>query len=161
MNIKTFLTDKKNFPILVIIICALLVFIVFGGGDVADKKDVVAEDPATLLEERLERVLKKVTGAGKVSVFVALEDYGATDYAKNSREVMREEQSESEQTTVMKGSGSGSSPVVTRALSPKVKGVIVVAEGAANLLVKENLAAAVEASLGIMPHRIKILEGNN
>ncbi len=161
MNIKSFLTDKKNFPIFIIIICALIVFVVFGGTESADETDVKADDPATLLEERLERVLKKVTGAGKVSVFVALEDYGATDYAKDSREVMREEQSESEQTTVMKGSGSGSSPVVTRVASPKVKGVIVVAQGAANQIVKENLAAAVEASLAIMPHRIKILEGNN
>ena len=97
---------------------------------------------------------------GKVSVFVSLEDFGATDYAKDLKEVLRDEQSESEQTTVLKGSGSGSSPVVTRVATPKVKGVIVVAEGAKSEFVKENLAAAVEASLAIMPHRIKILEGN-
>ncbi len=160
MNIKVFLTDKKNFPILIVIICALVVFLIFGGGDSPPEKNKQDIDPAKSLEQRLERVLCKVTGAGKVSVFVSLEDYGATDYAKDSREVLREEQSESEQTTVLKGSGSGSSPVVTRVALPKVKGVIVVAEGAKNKIVKENLAAAVEASLAIMPHRIKILEGN-
>lgn len=160
MSLKSFFTDKKNFPVLIIIICALLVFLILGNSEAGEESGQADIDPAALLEERLERVLEKVTGAGKVSVFVSLEDYGATDYAKDSREVLRQEQSESEQTTVMKGSGSGSSPVVTRVASPKVKGVIVVAEGAANQIVKENLAAAVEASLAIMPHRIKILEGN-
>ena len=160
MNIKAFITDKKNLPIFAVIICAILVFAIFGGENSAPLPET-EEDPATLLERRLERVLEKVSGAGEVSVFVSLEDYGATDYAKDSREILKQEQSESEQTTVMKGSGSASSPVVTRVASPKVKGVIVVAEGAANATVKANLAAAVEASLAIMPHRIKILEGNS
>ena len=160
MNVKAFLTDKKNFPVFIVIICALLVFVIFGGGQTAAESNKTEEDPAKSMEERLERVLSKVTGAGKVSVFVSLEDYGATDYAKDSREVLKEEQSESEQKTVLKGSGSGSSPVVTRVATPKVKGVIVVAKGASSEFVKENLAAAVEASLAIMPHRIKILEGN-
>ena len=106
-------------------------------------------------------MLEKVRGAGRVSVFVALEDYGSTDFAKDSRQVSGQDQSESEQTTVMQGSGSASAPVVARVSSPKVKGVIVVAQGAENEIVKENLAAAVEASLAIMPHRIKILEGND
>lgn len=160
MKIKAFLTDKKNLPVFIIIICAALVFIFFGNEDAVHTPEP-EEDPAAVLESRLERVLEKVNGAGRVSVFVSLEDYGATDYAKDSKEVLRQEQSESEHTTVMKGSGSASSPVVTRVASPKVKGVIVVAEGAANATVKANLAEAVEASLAIMPHRIKILEGNN
>ena len=160
MNIKAFFTDKKNFPVLIVLICALMVFFIFAGNETDAEIKEAEKDPAKSLEQRLERVLGKVSGAGKVSVFVSLEDYGATDYAKDSREVLREEQSESEQTTVLKGSGSGSSPVVTRVATPKVKGVIVVANGAKNLVVKENLAAAVEASLAIMPHRIKILEGN-
>lgn len=161
MSLKTFLTDKKNFPVFIIIICALLVFMIFSGTENEGETDKLAEDPAATLEKRLERVLQKVSGAGKVSVFVSLEDYGATDYAKDLREVTGDSQTQSEHTTVMKGSGSGSSPVVTKVASPKVKGVIVVAEGAANEVVKTNLAEAVESSLAIMPHRIKILEGNN
>ena len=160
MKIKTFLTDKKNLPVFVVIICAILVFVMFGGNESQIPSDR-EEDPALMLETRLEQVLGKVKGAGKVSVFVSLEDYGATDYAKDSKEVLKQQQSESQQTTVMKGSGSATSPVVTRVASPKVKGVIVVAEGAENKQVKSNLAAAVEASLAIMPNRIKILEGNN
>lgn len=159
MKFKAFVTDKKNLPAFVIIICALAVFVIFGGNDSGEPSENT-QDPAAMLEERLERVLEKVNGAGKVTVFVSLEDYGATDYAKDSREILKEKQSESEETTVMKGSGSAAAPVVTRIASPKIKGVIVVAQGAKNEIVKQNLAAAVEASLAIMPHRIKILEGN-
>ena len=160
MKLKEFIKDKKNLPIFIIIICAISVFIIFGGGESTEKTEV-KEDPAFTLEKRLERVLSKVDGVGRVSVFVALDDYGATDYVKDTRETIEKEQSESEKTTVLKGSGASSSPVVTRVTSPKVKGVIVVAKGAKNQVVKANLAAAVEASLAIMPHRIKILEGNS
>ena len=117
--------------------------------------------PETEIEKRLENVLEKVDGAGKVSVFVSLEDYGATDYAKDLKEKSKDLQTESEETTVMQGSGSAASPVVARTSSPKVKGVIVVAQGAKNEYVKSNLASAVESALAIMPHRIEILEGNN
>ena len=160
MKLKEFIKDKKNLPMFIIIICAISVFIIFGGGESTEKTEV-KEDPAFALEKRLERVLSKVDGVGRVSVFIALDDYGATDYVKDTREIIEKEQSESEKTTVLKGSGSSSSPVVTRVTSPKVKGVIVVAKGVKNQIVKANLAAAVEASLAIMPHRIKILEGNS
>ena len=161
MDLKSFITDKKNYPLIIVLVCTLTVLALFGNSDKTEVKKETENQQAANIEERLERVLERVEGAGKVSVFVALEDYGSTDFAKNSRQVSRQEQSESEQTTVMQGSGSASAPVVARISSPKVKGVIVVAQGAENEVVKENLASAVEASLAIMPHRIKILEGNN
>lgn len=160
MDIKAFLKDKKNYPVFVIIICAVLIFLIFGSSEEKVREET-ALNPENQIEKRLEKVLEKVEGAGKVSVFVSLEDYGATDYAKDLKEKTKESQKESEQTTVMQGSGSAATPVVSRTSSPKVKGVIVVAQGAKNEYVKANLAAAVESALAIMPHRIKILEGNN
>ena len=161
MNFKTFLTDKKNYPVFIIIICAILVFLVFGSEDNPQKTEKPDADPALSLETRLEQVLEKVEGVGKVSVFVSLEDLGSTDYAKDLKQTVQKEQSDSEQKTVMQGSGSASSPVVSRIISPKIKGIIVVAKGAKNEVVRQNLSSAVESALGIMPHRIKILEGNN
>ena len=161
MDLKSFVSDKKNYPLMIVLVCALAVFVLFGNSEKTEEKKEPETNQAANIEKRLERVLEKVEGAGNVSVFVALEDYGSTDFAKDSRQVIRQEESESEHTTVMQGSGSASAPVVARISSPKVKGVIVVAQGAENEIVKENLASAVEASLAIMPHRIKILEGNN
>lgn len=159
MDIKSFFTDKKNYPVILVIICAILVFLIFGGSE-EKISEQTATKPETEIEERLEKVLEKVEGAGKVSVFVSLEDYGATDYAKDLKEKNKDLQTETEETTVMQGSGSAAAPVVSRTSSPKVKGVIVVAQGAKNEYVKSNLASAVESALAIMPHRIKILEGN-
>lgn len=161
MDLKSIISDKKVYPVLIVLVCALAVLVLSGNSEENAEKKTPDAQQVTNIETRLERVLERVEGAGKVSVFVALEDFGSTDFAKNSRQVSRQEQSESEQTTVMQGSGSASAPVVARISSPKVKGVIVVAQGAENEIVKENLASAVEASLAIMPHRIKILEGNN
>ena len=62
MNIKTFVTDKKNLPVFIIIICALIVFVVFGGENAPSNTAENEEDPAAVLEARLERVLEKVSG---------------------------------------------------------------------------------------------------
>ncbi len=161
MNIKTILTDKKFFPVFIVIICAIILLVMFDSAPNSQTQEEESADPALSLESRLERVLSKVSGAGKVSVFVSLEDFGSTDYAKDKKEVSRESETELEQTTVMEGSGSTASPVIEKMFTPKVKGIIVVSEGASDLSVKENLSRAVEASLAIMPHRIAVLLGNN
>ncbi len=161
MNIKTILTDKKFFPVFIVIICAVILLLMFDSAPDSSPQEEKTADPALALETRLERVLSKVSGAGKVSVFVSLEDFGSTDYAKDKKEVSRESETQSEQTTVMEGSGSNSNPVIEKMFTPKVKGIIVVSEGASDLSVRENLSLAVEASLAIMPHRIAVLSGNN
>ncbi|MBR5586630.1 MAG: hypothetical protein IKW02_01575 [Clostridia bacterium] len=160
MDFKMFVSDKKNLPIIIALVCALIVMALWGNGDKTEEKKP-PDEYADNIEKRLERVLEKVDGAGKVSVFVALEDYGSTDFATDSRQITAQDRSESEQKIVMQGSGSALAPVAARVSLPKVKGVIVVAQGAKNEIVKENLAAAVEASMATMPHRIKILVGNN
>ena len=50
----------------------------------------------------------------------------------------------------------GNAPVVTKEIYPKVKGVVVVAEGAADPIVKQDLIAAVKSILDVADHKIGV-----
>ena len=45
---------------------------------------------------------------------------------------------------------------MVKTLQPKVEGVLVIAEGAGNSVVKKNISEAVEVLFGIDAHRIKV-----
>jgi len=77
-----------------------------------------------------------------------------TDVAGGQREI--KETTESKQ-LVMTRDGSGEQAVVTEELQPEIKGVLVVARGADNLLIKERITIAVAAALALPTHRISVL----
>ena len=47
---------------------------------------------------------------------------------------------------------------LSKELSPKVEGVIVIAEGGDDALVKQNITEAVQALFGIDTHKIRIMK---
>ena len=53
--------------------------------------------------------------------------------------------------------GSGS-PYVSKELSPEIEGVVVIADGGGNAVVKENISSAVQALFDIEPHKIRIMK---
>lgn len=163
---KELLKNKKIANVVILLLIGVVAVIagksLFGNSDnkspPKQEETGTAEGSARELENRLESILSTVKGAGKVSVFVVLEDYGTQDYLKDEKAVQKENQSESEEKTVLAGGSSNSEPVLSRKLTPRVKGIIVSAEGAGSEQVRETLSSAVESALGIMPHRIEIVE---
>ncbi|MBS4007823.1 MAG: stage III sporulation protein AG [Clostridium sp.] len=122
------------------------------------------------LESELEDRLKQVRGVKAVSVLITLESGGVTVYAQNTENTERSTtetdaaggQREIKEVTeqkqlVMTRDGSGEQAVVTESRQPKIKGVLVVARGAENLLIKERLTTAVAAALDLPAHRISVL----
>ena len=59
------------------------------------------------------------------------------------------------QAVTMNGS-DGTSPLIIKEVEPEVKGVIVIAEGAENLQVKEMIYEAVKTVLGIPGNRVEV-----
>ena len=124
------------------------------------------------LEDRLSRTLSQIEGAGEVKVMITL---------KSSAEKVLDKDTESDQETVTEGGtrqssktskkentvyrtdsesnsqGSGS-PYVSKELSPKIEGVVVIADGGENAVVKENISSAVQALFDIEPHKIRIMK---
>lgn len=122
------------------------------------------------LEAKLANLLSQVRGAGAVAVNITLENGSSQEFAKNtvkeSRTIQERDTSggirttsetkESEQVLLSRESGADR-PVTVREMRPAIKGVLVVAEGAADSNVKASLTRAVEAGLGIPSYKITVL----
>lgn len=123
-------------------------------------------DYGTVLENKLEDVLSQLKGVGSVKVMITLEDtiekIPAFNTTKNNettneldsqggtREIIRED------TTIQVVTGSEGSLMVLKEIKPTIKGVIVIAEGAEDLEVKERLYEAVKTVLGISGSKVEV-----
>ena len=128
----------------------------------------------TYLEDRLSRILSQIEGAGEVKVMITL---------KSSAEKVLDKDTESDQETVTEEDSQGGtrqsskaskkentvyasdsttqgsgSPYVSKELSPEIEGVVVIADGGGNAVVKENISSAVQALFDIEPHKIRIMK---
>ncbi|MDQ0286548.1 stage III sporulation protein AG [Desulfofundulus luciae] len=122
------------------------------------------------LEEKLREMLGQVEGAGKVKVTVRLASSSREEYAVNTttgRKTTQEkdqaggtrvtsEDTGSDQLVLIR-SGQGEIPVVEQEIAARVAGVLVVADGARDPLVKARLFQAVQVALGIEPQKILVL----
>lgn len=162
MDIKALFKNKRTVNIIIIFLIGICALVIgggmFSGQEKTAEKPVSIADKADDIETRLEQILSTVKGAGKVAVFVSLEDYGASEYAKDTKQTLREGASENEQETVMAGKTGDLSPVTVKMSAPKIKGVIVSAKGAGNETVRQRLKSAVETSLGVPSHRVEVVE---
>lgn len=122
------------------------------------------------IEEKLKEVLSSIRGAGKVEVMITYETgteivpafssdkqssstINDSDTAKSSTT----NETESKQPATISQS-DGYSPIVLTEKQPTVRGVIVVAEGAADIMVKLDLQMAVQTVLGVNANCIEVFE---
>ena len=109
-------------------------------------------------EEKLERALSEIAGAGETRVVLAL-DSGSRQVLAQDREQDREGGLAS--STVTLGRGAGSQEVVPlQTLAPSFRGALVVCPGGGDPQVRLELARAVSALTGLGADRISICEGN-
>lgn len=134
--------------------------------ELSDSQSKAAETGST--EEKLRKILGKISGVGAVEVFITYEDSGRVVIEKDeaqSNELVREADSsggsrtttrtENKQETVY---GNGEQPYVVQQLAPKVEGVLVVAEGAGNVSVKRQIMETIKALFGLESHKISIMK---
>ncbi len=141
-----------------------------------ENTDFQAVNSLMTTEEReiageLQRMLAQIAGAGRVEVTIQLGTSTHSDFATNSdtglKTTMEEDQNggtreitenTGSSVVVITGSGQGlEKPVIKREVAPEVAGVLVVAEGASEPMVKADLFRAVQVALGIQPHKIVIM----
>lgn len=126
------------------------------------------------LERQLEELLSEMAGVGKAKVMITLEasqelvvekdeplkrsTTNENDSAGGSRIV---NESDREETTVYRTTGSDSEPYVIKTISPRVEGVVVVAQGAGSGAVNKNITEMVQALFGIDAHKVKVVKMNS
>ena len=109
----------------------------------------------------IEEVGKK--GAAAVIVEKDVEAQSETVTESDSQGGTRTTQNSSHgESTVYDGDGSqGQAPYISKELSPQVEGVVVIASGGDNAVVKQNITEAVQALFGIDTHKIRIMKKNS
>lgn len=111
------------------------------------------------IESRLSEVLSKIRGAGTVQVMITYDTTSEIVPAMSTDTKTGESSgsSESKSPATVKRNGD-EEPIVLTQIEPTVRGVIVIAEGAADISVKLNLQHAVETVLGISQNCIEVFE---
>lgn len=131
---------------------------------VTTDSDVYGRDT---LEHELAGILSRIEGAGRVEVRLSLASTGARTYAFNNKEERRQTEegdktsgvrqtTETSSSTDIAVSGN-QSPILIDKKSPVVTGVLVIAEGAVDPDIKEQLTDAVITLLDISAHRVRVL----
>ncbi len=122
------------------------------------------------LAEQVCSILSKVEGAGRVSVSVTLENGFEKEYAldvtKDSSIIEEKDTNGGVRTTndtnhkaeVVIAQGRNE-PLVIKEIGPKIKGVLVVSEGAKESEIREKLGRAVQTMLNLPAHRVMVLPG--
>lgn len=130
--------------------------------------DNIAQEKADL-EKKLENILSKISGAGKVYVMVSysngvlstpMTDVKTTTTIVSEKDSnggeRKTEETSTEENVIYEQEGNNKMPMIKQEVLPSVIGVIVVAEGANNVAVKEKLINAVTAAIDVPSHRIQV-----
>lgn len=186
MDIKN-MDKKRMYSIIIVIIISVILLI--SVSDIFPKKveknhpnaNLVMENTdnqkntteETYLEDRLEKILSNIEGVKSVEVMITLETNGQVEPAFNKvRSTETTEENDSTggrrvvttenltQTIVTQNNKDGSEPILLKSIKPQIKGVIVVADGAEDVLVKERLYNAVKTVLQVSGHKVEVYPKN-
>jgi stage III sporulation protein AG len=124
------------------------------------------QDSVKEIEERLEKTLMQIRGAGNVTVMITYETSkeivpALSVTSQSSSQVGDSSTNHSQNDTKSPATvsqGGDEAPIVLTEIQPKVRGVIVIAEGAADLTVRMNLMHAVQTVLGVDAANIEVFE---
>lgn len=169
---------KKDKWLIILLVGLLLVVIVMPVSDIKsdqtqDEQQVQKAENASgdtytdALETRLENALAKVEGVGNVKVMITLASSSEKVVEKDQEMTSEVQEGEnggkntSSSETAVYANGNGEEmPYVKQELSPRIEGVLVIADGGDNAIVIENITEAVQALFGVDTHKIKVMKHN-
>lgn len=172
------LCNKKSIEnaVIILIIC-IIVIIVINCFQTKENNDahltnsymMINETNEKCMEEKLSEILSKIDGAGDVDVMISyvnevekipMTDKKITTTIVNEKDSnggeRKTEETSTEESIIFEEKTSVKSPVIKQSILPEIVGVIIVADGAKSLIVKENLIKAVEATVNVPSHRIQV-----
>ena len=157
---------------LLVVVLYLFVSRAADGGTAADADgvQVLSAANAADTETRLQEVLSCIRGAGRVEVMITYEtgreivpamttsvNSNGSETSDGDKSSSSQQSTESTQPATDSQSGSNA-PIVLKEIEPVVRGVIVVADGAADVTVRLDLQRAVRAVLDIPLSHIEVFE---
>lgn len=180
-------TKKNLMNLIVLILVGILLILIGDitsnlNGNKNKKEDksaeVSANTPAiqssSAYEERIKNelidTLSVMSGVGKVRVMIYFESGSESILASNTNDSIKKVEEKDNQggmrtttedskviSVVIVNEGAANRPVVVKQVNPSIGGVMVVAEGAVNLEIKERIHMAVKTVLGIPAYKVTVM----
>ena len=177
------LDTKKKIQYAVILLIVIVILAIYftsvsgsgkqdSAGTSASDTNISTASMDDSIAQRLQETLSAIDGAGRVEVMITYEstaelvpafsvDKQSSTNVDESTDGKSTTNSENTQSDVVTINGSdGTQALVLREDSPKIKGVIVVAEGADDIAVRLNLLSAVQTILDIGPDQVNVYKMN-
>ena len=168
------LKSIKHLEVYVLLLFAFILLLIFmsnfkskNQSDDTNQTSFSVESYSEMLEEKLEKTLSNVKGAGCVKCMVMVESGIEYIYATESEEVTNSNTvsgGTTSKTTITDNiltitKNGVKTPVIVKENMPKVTGVIIVASGAGSASVRLELLKAVQALMGVDTNNVEILVG--
>ena len=161
MNSKEKIIEKikKNkkiqyFIIVVAIGLGILFFISnFNNNDVSNQSTSFVDNYVSNLEDKLTRSLTNVKGAGKINVVITVESGMETVLAMKTTTTQTVNGTETIETPIIVNGET----IIVKEVFPEITGVLIVAEGAENIMTMQRLQQATMSLLNVKIDQIEIL----
>lgn len=156
---------KYRYVLLVILAGVVLLLLPTGGKEqesgTAETAAVSAQALDTgALEEKLERALSRVRGAGEVDVVLSVEAGPRQIWAMDRKREQEADAVREEESAVILSRGSGQEETVpVQQISPRFRGALVVCSGGDDPSVRLAMTEAVSAITGLSTDKISICKG--
>lgn len=113
--------------------------------------------PQQSLEEKLEDILSKLQGAGRVKVMLTLDEGPETFYQENHDQSKNQESFRSSTITITDGNHNQKG-LIRQIKSEKFRGAVVLCQGADSPSIKLSVVDAVSKVTGLHSHQISVLK---
>ncbi len=144
-KVEAFLAKKKNIVLLYGIVMIGVLFLAFGRPAEGKKEEAAPKENETAV---LEEVLRNMAGVGRVRV--------ALTYDTGTEIVPLTDTDGDEKSVVLLGSGKEARVAAQKEIMPRVRGVLVVAEGGGEKRVRADIIEAVRALYDVPVHNIAV-----
>ena len=138
----------------------------------SDSMYIASERYAKEMENRVQKILENISGIGKVSVMITLSNYGEEIVEKDTETIQidieeedaeggsrnRVEKTQHYETIYTVDDDGNNIPYVVQTRLPSIAGVVVIAQGAGDRQVKQNIIDALEVLFNISEHKIKVIK---
>lgn len=172
---------NENLVLLIVILIIVVVVINYIWKDDNKKQEDTSQNQVVQvntnntdedLETKLEDILSKISGVGRVKVMITYLESSSVEpiYDENSKVSNTTEadkdgttrtisQTDNQRQIIYKENSDGSKEPITKSiLNPKIAGAIIAASGAADSNVKAQIVQAVEAATGLATHKIQVFQ---
>ena len=160
-------TDKKLKALICLGLAGVLIIVISEYIPSDDKKsetvnvDYTYEEYVSSLEDKTEKLISEIDGAGRCSVMITLKNSNESVFAKNSEETSSDSSYSKNSEYVLYDGQGGDSPILIKQYFPEVQGVAIVCDGADNTVVRENIINSVSSLFSVPVSRITVSKISN